>query len=154
LYLSFVKGRDFKMSDFDREPSDNDRGPARETPVIRDRRKKNDLVVVLASALSVVCWILALAVWLFLDQASPDKVNVFSTWRNVLVRNYWDSMLLSTAFRLLLASVCISIIAFVCNLLRMKRKTDKYKKSIIIIGAVTIIGTVIFIIRFGWVPLW
>jgi len=97
---------------------------------------------------------MALAVWIFLDQASPDRHNMFTTWRDVAVRGHWDMVLLATAFRLLLASLLISIIAFLCALLRKRRKTDKHRWSIIIIGLITLIGTVFFVIRFGWIPLW
>ena len=115
-----------------------------------DRRKKADWVVKLATILSLVSWVVAFLVWVVLDRASPEKEQLFSRYFDIAVRDYWNTSLLPVAFALLVTSLCICIFAFFLNMLRMKRKTDKYKKSIIIIGVITIVGIVLFIIRF-WV---
>ena len=56
----------------------------------------------------------------------------------------------AVAFFLLIAALAICVIAFFFNKARMRRKTDKYRKSVIIIGAITIIGVVLFLVRFGF----
>ena len=114
-----------------------------------ERRKKVDWVVRMATILSVLSWIVATVVLFVLDRAQPDKEHMFTRFFSIAVRDYWESPLLIVAFILLIVSLCICIFAFVFNMLRMKRKTDKYKKSIIIIGVITILGIVFFIFRFG-----
>ena len=113
-----------------------------------ERRKKADWVVKMATILSLAAWLVAFAVWIVLDSASPEKTTFFTQFFGASVRSYWDTSLLPVAFALLVVSLCTCIIAFVFNMLRMRRKTDKYRKSIIIIGAITIAGIIFFVIRF------
>jgi len=121
----------------------------------QDRRKKVDWIVRMATALSFIAWAVAIAVWAVLDAASPEKeVGWFTSIGRVrgveiTVRDYWDEKLLPTAFILLVAALAICVVAFLFNKARMKRKTDKYRKSVMIIGAITIIGIILFLFRFG-----
>ena len=116
----------------------------------RERRRKADWVTKMATIMSLVSWVIAFTVWMVLDRASPEKESMFSRYFDISVRDYWNSSLLPIAFALLILSLCICVSAFVFNMLRMKRKTDKYKKSIIIIGCITIIGIVFFLVQFGF----
>lgn len=103
----------------------------------------------MATILSFVSWLVAVGVVLVLDQAKPEKHHLFTRMFGVDVREYWDTAFLPAAFTLLIASLAICIIAFIFNMFRLKRRTDKFKKSIIIIAAITILGIVFFIMRFG-----
>jgi len=113
-----------------------------------DSRKKADWVTHMATILSAVSWFFAITVWFVLDRAQPEKEHMFTRYFSVAVRENWDASLLPIALILLIASLVICIAAFIFNMLRQRRKTDKYKKSIIIIGAITLIGIVLFVIRF------
>ena len=121
----------------------------------QERRRKADWVVRMATILSLIAWAVAIAVWVVLDRASPEKEVAWFTsiarvrGTEVEIRDYWDSNLLPLAFGLLLAALAICILAFLFNKARMRRKTDKYRKSIIIIGTITIIGIIVFLFRFG-----
>jgi uncharacterized protein (DUF2062 family) len=120
----------------------------------QERRKKADWIVKMATILSVLSWVVAFTVWILLDMAAPEREHMFTRWFGVTVRGYWDVTLLPMAFGLLVAALCLCFLAFMFNKLRMKRKTDKYRKSVFIIGGITIIGTVVFVIRFGGYFLW
>ena len=122
--------------------------------VYLERRKKSDWIVKMAAILSALSWVLMLAVWAFLDRASPDSQHIFNQIFNVQGRTRWDVTLLPIAFALLLTSLGVCILGFFFNKMRMKRKTDKYRKSIFVIGGITIIGLVVFLIRFGSYFLW
>ena len=121
----------------------------------QDRRKKADWIVKMATILSLIAWTVALAVWIVLDAASPEKnVEWFTSIGRrrgveIAIRDYWDSTLLPIAFGLLLLALAICLVAFFFNKMRMRRKTDKYRKSVIIIGSITILGIVVFLLRFG-----
>jgi len=140
-------------SDFDRirSPGESD---------FLERRKKVDWIVRIASVLSFISWGVALAVWVVLDLASPERETFFASLarsnrtifgsNQTYIRTYWDQNLLPIAFLLLVASLAICLVAFFFNKARMRRKTDKYRKSIIVIGIITIAGIVAFLIRFGW----
>ena len=122
----------------------------------QERRRRTDWVTHMATILSLVSWVIAIAVLLVLDMASPERnFKLFTTLAaSTAVRNYWNTTFLPIAFGLLVASFIVCIIAFFFNMLRNRRKTDKYKKSIIIIGIGTVIGIVVFIIRFGKYLFW
>jgi len=126
----------------------NERARSQGVSDFNERRKKADWVVKMATVLSFIAWLVAFGVWIVLDSASPEKTTFFTQFFGSTVRSYWDTSLLPLAFALLVVSLCTCIVAFVFNMLRMRRKTDKYRKSIIIIGAITIVGIVFFVIRF------
>jgi len=116
----------------------------------RNRRLKPDWVVNAATILSVLSWGIAFAVWLIIDQASPVRTQFFENFTGTAaLSQQWNTALLPTALVLLIVSFVICVIAFFFNMARMRRKTDKYRKSIIIIGAVTLVGIVAFLLRFG-----
>ena len=115
----------------------------------QDRRRKADWVVNAASVLSIVSWLFALVVWGILEFASPERETVFTQSWDIGVRTWWDGNLLPLAFVLLVMSFITCIVAFLFNMTRMRRKTDKYRMSIIIIGIITFIGIIAFVIRFG-----
>ena len=126
-----------------------ERPRSQETSDYNERRKKVDWVVKMATIMSFVSWVVAFGVWIVLYSAQPEKEHMFSRYFNIEVRDYWDSSLLPLAFILLVASLCICVIAFIFNMQRMRRKTDKYRKSIIVIGVITILGIALFLIQFG-----
>ena len=118
----------------------------------QERRKKADWLVNAATVLSLIAWAVAFIVWLVLDIAEPDR------WLNYRGRDagraHWDESLLAVAFALLLLALCMCVAAFIFNKLRMRRKTDKYRKSIFVTGGLTIIAITIFLINFGSSFLW
>ena len=114
-----------------------------------ERRKKVDWVVNAATVMSILSWAFALGVWLILDAAAPQQGTAFTDFFGATARTWWDVTLLPWAFAALVISVLSCLLAFFFNMARMKRKTDKYRKSIIIIGCVSIIGLILFLLNFG-----
>jgi len=114
-----------------------------------DRRKQADWVVKAAATLSVIAWLVAIVVTFVLDFASPERVDFFTHQWGGDVRTYWNDGLLPVAFVLLILSFLCCIAAFIFNMLRMRRKTDKYRKSVIIMGVVSFGAIVFFLVRFG-----
>jgi len=120
-----------------------------------EKRKRTDWVTWMASVLSAVSWVTAFAVWFVLDRAQPIK-ETFLTRAAINAEDgskaefssEWNGPLLNAAFALLVASLVICAAAFIFNMLRKKRKTDKINKSIIIIGCVTAAGLALFLNKF------
>ena len=115
----------------------------------QERRRQTDWVVNAASILSVLSWLVAFAVVLVLDIASPQRANFFTNVFDGVVTATWNQTFLPLALILLILSFCSCIAAFIFNMMRMRRKTDKYRKSVIIMGVLTLIGIIAFIFRFG-----
>ena len=114
-----------------------------------DRRRQADWVVKAATVLSVLSWVVAFMVTLMLDIASPERDNLFSSLMGGAVRGEWDTTVLLGAFIMLVISLVCCIVAFLFNMKRMRRKTDKYRKSEIIMGLISMAGIIFFIINFG-----
>jgi len=121
----------------------------------KDRRQKVDWVGRFATILSLCAWGIMIAVWIVLETASPERDMKFITsffdvqfGTAPSVRTRWNYSMVYTAYILMLVSLGTCVIAFFLNKMRMKRKRDKYKKSIFIIGGITIIAFIAFMIRF------
>ena len=122
----------------------------------KDRRKKKpDPIGRMATILNLGAWSIMLAVWAVIDRAAPQKgMKMINTFFDVHFgvagqgRVGWDKSLIYAAYLMILFSLGSCIIAFILSLMRRKRKTDKIRISILIIGGITIIVFVIFLINF------
>jgi hypothetical protein len=130
------------------ENKKSDRNSSGSRGSFQERRRQADWVIKAASLLSLFSWITAFVVWVLLDIAAPDHTNILP---NTFGRGPggWNETLLPITFILLVLAFCSCIAAFVFNMMRMRRKTDKYRKSIIIIGIMTLSGLIVFTLRFG-----
>lgn len=109
-----------------------------------ERRQKKDWVVRSVNVIAVIGWICALAAWLYIDKAKPETENFFTRWFNLKIRGYWDITLLRKSIGALLISFVTCVIGFFFNMSRHHRKTDRYNKSILILGAITFIMIIFF----------
>jgi len=121
----------------------------------KDRRQKKDWVIRLATILSISAWFIMLVVWVVIEMASPDREMTFiNTFFDVHFgvagqgSRSWNTSLVYIAYVLMLVSLGTCAIAFILNKMRMKRKGDKYKKSILVIGGISVIAFTAFMIRF------
>ena len=121
----------------------------RELSNLNERRRKSDWITRATAVLSALSWFVVLIVWALLEKASPEKHNMLTNILRTTARGYWEPSLIHIVFILLIISMCLSIFAFIFNMLRMRRKTDKYRKSVIIIGVINFIGIILFINQFG-----
>ena len=123
----------------------------------KDRRQRIDWVGRMATILSLLAWLIMITVWVLIETASPDRSMRFTqtffevhfgTDASSAVRSRWDYTLVYIAYILQLVSMGTCVVAFLFNKMRMKRKGDKYKKSIFVIGCITIVAFIAFMIRF------
>ena len=114
-----------------------------------DRRKKQDWVVRSVTIIAVLGWISALVALLLIQRASPLQENFITRILSVDVASYWNSAMLRGAFIAILASFLISVIGFVFNLSRHRRKTDRYNKLLITIGVLSTVILVLFLVLFS-----
>jgi len=125
----------------DREPATRDKGS------FGERRRQADWVVHGAAILSLIAWLVAFVVVLVVEFAAPTRYAI--TALGDTPDTVWNTALLPVAFGLLIASLIACVAAFIFNMMRMRRKTDKIRKSIVIIGAATVVGVIFFAINFG-----
>jgi len=114
-----------------------------------ERRKKQDWIVRSVTLITILGWICALVALLLIDRASPSHENLFTRFLNVNVASYWNSTLLRGAFIAILASFLVSVIGFIFNASRQRRKTDRYNKLLIIIGIASTVVLVFYLVNFS-----
>ena len=132
-------------------------GKSDEAKAFEERRRKADWVTKMATILSIVAWMIMIAVWVVIEFASPDTEmrfisSIFEAHHGTAasIRARWNYTLVYAAYILFIVSIAICGVAFVFDKLRKRRKTDKYKKSIFVIAGITIIAFVFFLLRFGY----
>ncbi|MCL2499861.1 MAG: hypothetical protein FWE90_05940 [Defluviitaleaceae bacterium] len=115
-----------------------------------ERRSRPDWMVKGATVLNVIAWLLTSVSLLAIDIASPNLDNMFTHYFDTVERSVWDEFWILMAYILLVLSVVACLTSFIFHIMRKRRKTDKLRKSIVIIGALTLIGFALFIYRFGF----
>ena len=113
-----------------------------------ERRRRKDWVVRLVSVVSVLGWVFAFAALLLFNEAQPSGPDFFTRFLGATVINYLDVNKLNMAFIALLISFFVCAAGMTANILRHRRKTDRYNKSIIILGSVSLVGIIAFLINF------
>jgi len=125
-----------------------------------ERRKKANITDKLGNIFTLLALGMVFAVWVVMYIAQPgDARNMLfissfidETFGTSHMRvSRWDYALVYAAYVMYLISLGICIIAFVFNNFRRRRKTDKLKISILLIGGTTIISFVMFLLQFGYV---
>ena len=124
----------------------------------KERRKKKDWISRLTTILCVCSWVILIAVWVVLETASPERGMRFTQTffqvhfgvdASAATRTRWNYTLIYVAYVSQLICLGSCAIALLLNKMRMKRKGDKYKISIFVVGGITIIAFIVFLIRFG-----
>jgi len=149
------------MAEFDFDDMDLDYDKITELLNKRDEEEKKELEkkkklrVGLATTLTLIPWVLMSAVWVLIETASPGREMMFiTTFFNVhfgaepMVRPAWNYSLVYAAYVLMLISLGLCLIAFTINILGKKREGEKIKVSVFIIGGITIIAFIFFMLNF------
>lgn len=114
-----------------------------------DRRKRNDPVSKSIRVFAVAGWFLLLAVILIVNKASPVTEDFFTrVFGDGPVISYWNMALVNIGFATVLVMFCASIAGLIANTIRHRRKSDRYRISIIAIGIISFILILIFIFSF------
>lgn len=116
---------------------------------VNDRRRKKDWVSRAVPIISIIGWAIALVSLFLLDRASPPQDNFFARFFGLTLRTAWNTSLLRMALFFLILVFVVCIVGFFLNMTRMRRKSDKYNKSIIALGVVALLGIIYFLIQFG-----
>ena len=121
----------------------------------RALKKKKNLKGKLATTFTLIPWGLMLAVWILIESASPGReMRFITTFFNVhfgaepMARPSWNYNLIYTAYVLMLVSLGLCLIAFTINVLGRRREGEKIRISVFIIGSITIIAFIFFMINF------
>jgi uncharacterized membrane protein len=111
-----------------------------------NRRRGPDTMVKAINILGGVTWFLVLTIFILVTFAKPRVETFFDRQYNVILSGKWDRTTLSVAFLLLLILVFICFMGIMINISRHKRKTDRYNKSLIWFGAISLLGMLYYLI--------
>ena len=131
--------------------SDQIRHPTIERVYV-ERRRGKDWITKGIEILSGVSWVAIIAIFVSVGFAKPQGGGGSWALTNMLGQivvstpNYFYYRL---ARYLSLATFLLCLFGFVFNIFRHKRKTDRYRKSLIIFGVVSLISFVYWTIRLG-----
>lgn len=119
----------------------------RETPA--NRRHKKDWILQALPFFSVIGWFLALMSLAFLDRGQGlSGSSCLSIFDPDAAAN-WDRSSIWATLIILLITFGFSVVGFILNTRRHKRKTDRYNKSILIVGGITLAAIIILLVTFG-----
>ncbi len=111
---------------------------------LQRRRRGPDILVKSIHYISSGCWILLLFLFLFLSFAKP-RSTFMAKISGGGGAGGWDKTFMLYSFYLLIFLFLLSIIGLLINTNRHKRKSDSYNISLVIFGAMALMGIVIYI---------
>ena len=116
------------------------------TPI--ERREGPDIIVKSLRWFGFIGWFLMVVALIIVEKAKPRTTNLFSTIFDAdpNLRTYWDRDLVHYIFYLMIVGFTLSVAALVFNALRHKRKSDTYRLYLILLGVVSFIGMLIYLL--------
>ena len=114
---------------------------------ILQKRKGPDILMRSLTWLAVLGWFLMYVVLMVLNKAKPKSESSFDriNGAEVLIPP-WNPVLIQYIFYLMIAGLCISIIGMILNIKRHRRKKDKYRMSLIVLGVISLLGIIFYLI--------
>lgn len=112
---------------------------------LEERRKKPDAICMWLEIASIAAWIILFCVLVFYQDAKPQVEIFLDRFFEIEVRETWDNNKLKTAFHLLVFLFLFSTFSIFLNFKRLKRSTDRIRKSFIISLAGSVIGIIIYL---------
>ncbi len=131
--------------------SDPNIPPANERRYV-ERRRGKDWITRGIEILSGASWIAIIAIFVSVGFATPQGGGGRWALTNLLGQTVVSSpnyYYYEIARYLSLATFLLCLFGFVFNLFRHKRKTDRYRKSLIIFGLVSVVSFIYWTIRLG-----
>ncbi len=114
----------------------------------KDRRKGTDSVGKIIQYVGLAGWSILLAAFWIVEKARPKVETFLDDKHDIHLSGNWNLELIRYLFYLMILGLCLSIVGFCINSMRMRRRTDTYRLSILFLGLVSI-GTILFYLIAG-----
>lgn len=115
---------------------------------MQDRRKGPDALVRWVKYSGIVSWILISIVLFITLVAKPDFESYVDKSFHIRLQNSWDIDIMQYAFMLLVLLFFFCMISIVVNLMRCRRKRDKFNKTLILNAVAAFIGIILYLLLF------
>lgn len=110
---------------------------------MQNKRRGPDFVIKVINTLSGVSWVIIFLVIIFISIAKP-KFQGFSRGMGT-IQGTWDASLLGIVAVLLVLLIALSVVGIIFNFLRMKRKTDRIRVTLVLSGVFALMGLLILV---------
>ncbi len=109
-----------------------------------NRRRGPDFVIKVINVIAGSAWICIFMIFVFVALAKPK----FEGFRRGMgaIQGGWNAGWLDIVFFLLVFLVLLSIAGIVFNFMRMKRKTDKIRATLVLSGVLAFLGILAFLL--------
>lgn len=115
---------------------------------MQDRRRGPDTLTKWVKYSGIISWILIAAALFITLTAKPGFVSYMDESFHVKLLSVWNTNLMQYAFILLVLLFFFCMISIIINLMRYKRKNDRFNKTLILNAAASLIGIVLYLIYF------
>lgn len=105
---------------------------------MQNKRRGPDFVLKVINTISGVSWLLVFMVFVVIAMAKP-KFQGFSRGMGT-IHGTWDTTLLNIVAGLLVLLIALSAVGIIFNFLRMKRKTDRIRATLVLSGILALVG--------------
>ena len=109
----------------------------------KNKRRGPDFIVKCIQGSALVSWIIIFVILIVFSMAKP-RFQGFGRNFAVVGGGGWDTALVGSIFYILIFQLVLCIVGLVISTTRMRRKSDRYNKSLIIMGILSVIGIAIF----------
>ena len=147
----FMADQEKTESVLDNQPS-TDQSGAENAPAPRqfvERRRRPDWVMRSVTVVALIGWTGPIIAFILLERARPEGAGLFSGLFDITILNPWNSSLLRWAFVSIVSSLIITSIGMFINTKRKRRKTDRFNRLLIILGAFSIVFIVFFLANYA-----
>jgi len=110
-----------------------------------NRRRGPDFVIKVINGIAGFAWICIFLIFVFVAMAKP-KLQGFSRGMGAITGG-WDTSWLDVVFFLLVFLVLLSVIGITFNFMRMKRKSDRIRATLVLSGVLAFIGLIGFALK-------
>ncbi len=113
-----------------------------------ERRRGPDILVKSLRWIGFAGWFLMVMALIILEKARPKTTLVFNKIFDVdpNMRTYWDRDLVRYIFYLMILGFTLSAVGLIFNSLRHRRKSDTYRIYLILLGVISFIGMMIYLL--------
>ena len=111
-----------------------------------DRRKGPDRLIHSLKWLAIGGWLLMLAALIVLGLAKPEEVTFYDRHFNIARDTNWNYSLRSIIFYMMILGFSVSVLGLTINLKRLRRRDDEYRISLILMGFISLLGIIIYLL--------
>jgi len=118
---------------------------------IKNRRKGPDQISKTISLIIAISWILIFVLFIIIAMAKPSANMSVVSFMSSSTQSVgqWNVSLISIIFPVLLIQLALCLIGLILSSRRMKRKRDRYSRSLIFFTVTSAVGLVVHILLFA-----